>query len=119
MLFLLNKTIVEIDAPELHLARSWKRIGCGDPVGLRASDAVDFAIMVVHGHTSEGLEIDEQTSIDLAALIIAKTGANAALFPGQNNARLNVLPEAVLQGLQRELGKGSVETVNSFWESAA
>lgn len=119
MLFLLNTSIVEIDAPELHLAKNWRRIGCGDPSALRASDAIDFAIMVVHGHISEGLQIDETTAEDLAALIIAKTGANAALFPGQNDARLNVLPEPVLQGLQRELGKGSSESAESFWASAA
>ena len=119
MLFLLNTNIVEIDAPELHLARHWKRIGCGDPSALRASDAVDFAIMVVQGHFSEGMELDQTTCADLAALIISKTGANAALFTGSNEAKLNILPEPVLQGLQRELGKGDIESVDAFWASAA
>ncbi len=119
MLFLLNSTIVEIDAPELHLAKHWKRIGCGEPSVMRASDAVDFAIMVVRGHVGEGLAIEADTAQDLAALIIAKTGANAALFAGNNAAKLNVLPEAVLQGLQKALASGSGETLAGFWSSAA
>lgn len=119
MLFLLNSTIVEIDAPELHLAKHWKRIGCGEPSVMRASDAVDFAIMVVHGHVDEGLALEPETAQDLAALIIAKTGANAALFAGNNMAKLNVLPEPVLQGLQRALATGSSETVEGFWSNAS
>ncbi|MEO0883101.1 MAG: hypothetical protein AAFY34_10240 [Pseudomonadota bacterium] len=119
MLFLLNTSIIEIDAPELHLAKHWKRIGCGEPSSMRASDAVDFAIMVVSNHVSEGIEIDANTALDLASLIIAKTGANAALFKGNGSARLNVLAEPVLQGLQRELGKGSRETLDAFWADAA
>jgi len=119
MLFLLNTSIIEIDAPELHLARHWKRIGCGEPSAMRASDAVDFAIMVVMNHVSEGMEIDEATSLDLASLIISKTGANAALFPGNGSARLNVLAEPVLQGLQRELGKGRRDSLDALWASAA
>ena len=119
MLFLLNKTIVEIDAPELHLTRNWKRIGCGEPSGLYASDAVNFAIMVVNSHINEGLEIDAQTATDMAALIISKTGANAALFSGENTAKLNLLPEVVLQGLQKELCTGASEPAERFWTSAA
>ncbi|MEM7661955.1 MAG: hypothetical protein AAF292_06875 [Pseudomonadota bacterium] len=119
MLFLLNTSIVEIDAPELHLAKNWKRIGCGEPSAMRASDAVDFSIMVVNNHFAEGMELDETTAIDLASLIISKTGANAALFSGSSSARLNVLAEPVLQGLQRELGKGSSDTVDALWASAA
>ncbi|MEM9668284.1 MAG: hypothetical protein AAF950_05105 [Pseudomonadota bacterium] len=119
MLFLLNTSIVEIDAPELHLARHWKRMGCGDPSAMRASDAVDFAIMLVSNHVSEGMEIDETTKLDLASLIIAKTGANAALFPGAGLARLNVLAEPVLQGLQKELGQGQTDSLIAFWSDAA
>lgn len=119
MLFLLNKSIIEVDAPELHLARNWKRIGCGDPATLFASDAVNFAIMVVNSHATDNLAIDPQTATDLAALIISKTGANAALFPGENNAKLNVLPEVVLQGLQKELGTGTSEPAERFWIDAA
>jgi len=119
MLFLLNSTIVEVDAPELYVAKHWRRIGCGDPAAMRASDAVDFSIMVVNDVTGDGLALDAETATDLAALIIAKTGANAALFDGNNTAKLNVLPEVVLQGLQRELSKGGVETIKSFWASAA
>lgn len=119
MLFLLNKTIIEVDAPELHLVRNWKRIGCGAPESLFASDAVNFAIMVVNSHADEGIELEPQTAIDIAALIIAKTGANAALFPGENNAKLNVLPEVVLQGLQKELGTGISEPAERIWIDAA
>lgn len=119
MLFLLNKTIIEVDAPELHLARNWKRIGCGEPGSLFASDAVNFAIMVVNSHAADDIEIDPATATDLAALIIAKTGANAALFPGENNAKLNLLPEVVLQGLQKELGTGTSEPADRFWIDAA
>ncbi|MEM6410145.1 MAG: hypothetical protein AAF683_01260 [Pseudomonadota bacterium] len=119
MLFLLNTSIIEIDAPELHLAKHWKRIGCGDPSAMRASDAVDFAIRVVNNHVSEAMELDDTTSIDLAALIISKTGANAALFAGSGIARLNVLAEPVLRGLQSELGKGRIERLDELWTDAA
>ena len=47
MLFLLNRTIVDVDTPEHYLAQNWRRIGCGDPVRLMADDAVKFATMAV------------------------------------------------------------------------
>ena len=86
---------------------------------MRASDAVDFAIRVVNNHVSEGMELDETTSLDLASLIIAKTGANAALFAGNGIARLNVLAEPVLLGLQSELGTGRVDRLDKLWTDAA
>ena len=48
MRFLLNNHIVEIEAPEWHLDRYWKRLGCGDPAVLTAEQAVQFAVMVVN-----------------------------------------------------------------------
>ncbi len=119
MLFLLNNQIIEIDAPELHLSRYWKRIGCGEPMSLRASDAVDFAVRVVNAHTSEGIDMEETVQQDLAALIVAKTGANAALFDGSRTARLNILPEAVLAGLATERGTGSRSSADDIWSGAA
>lgn len=119
MLFLLNKTIIEIDGPEAYLARHWKRIGCGEPIALYASDAVNFAVMVVNEHLSDGLQLEPETATDLAALLIAKTGANAALFTGEAGVKLNVLPEVVLEGLQQALGGGEEEAADAFWETAA
>lgn len=119
MLFLLNKAIVDIETPELYLAQNWQRIGCGDPVGMMASDAVNFAVMVVNAHIHDGIEIERETHLDLAALLITKTGANAALFTGTNEARLNVLSETVLNGLQEELSTGKSAQLTDFWKSVA
>jgi len=119
MLFLLNSKIIEIDAPELHLSRYWKRLGCGEPSALRASDAVDFSVMVVNAHLKEGIDLDLDVQRDLAALLIAKTGANAALFNGTNTAKLNVLPEAVLVGLFEELGVRDEVAIDEVWSGAA
>lgn len=119
MLFLLNKRIVQIETPELHLSRFWKRLGCGDPVNMLASDAVNFAVMLMNEHIHDGIELAHETAVDLAALIISKTGANAALFTGTNEARLNVLAESVLEGLERELGKGAEGAADELWVGAA
>ena len=119
MLFLLNKRIVQIETPELHLSRFWKRLGCGDPANMLASDAVNFAVMLMNEHIHDGLELTNETTVDLASLIISKTGANAALFTGTNDARLNVLPDIVLEGLERELGKGVETAAEKLWAGAA
>ena len=99
MLFLLNRAIVEVEAPELYLAKNWRRIGCGDPDRMMASDAVDFSIMVVNSHLNDGEELSGQTMMDIASLLITKTGANAALFTGTLEARLNVLDRVILENL--------------------
>lgn len=119
MLFLFNKTVVELDAPETHLLKHWKRIGCGDPATLLASDAVDFSIMVVNDVINDGHELEPETIGDLAALLVTKTGANAVLFTGANEARLNVLPEIVLQGIKAELTGDVAADVNSLWPEVA
>ena len=46
MLFLLNDTVIEIDAPEARVLARWRDMGCGDPRKLRASDAVEFAKLI-------------------------------------------------------------------------
>jgi len=119
MLFLLNKRIVQIDAPEAHLSKFWKRLGCGDPANMLASDAVNFAVMLMNEHIHDGIELTNETAADLASLIISKTGANAALFTGTNDARLNVLPDIVLDGLQRELGNELDNAADKLWIGAA
>ena len=119
MLFLLNSRIIEIDAPELHLSRYWKRLGCGEPSALLASDAVDFSVMVVNAHLNEGIELEPDVELDLAALLISKTGANAALFNGTNAAKLNALPEAVLVGLAEQLSGREGAEVEEVWAGAA
>jgi len=119
MLFLLNKQIVPVETPEVHLSRFWKRLGCGDPANMLASDAVNFAVMLMNEHIHDGIELTNETAVDLASLIISKTGANAALFTGTNDTRLNVLPELVLEGLQRELGEGGNGAADELWVGAA
>lgn len=119
MLFLLNKTIVDIGAPEHHLERNWKRLGCGEPASLSPEQAVQFAVMVVNDHILEGYEVREETIRDLASLIISKTGANAALFDGSNSARLNILPETVLENLRTALEAGRDKELDNCWIEAA
>jgi hypothetical protein len=117
MLFLLNRTIVNVDNPEHYLAQNWRRIGCGDPIRLIANDAVKFATMVYHEHISEGMALEAQTLKDIAALLITKTGANAAVFSDQGVVRLNVLDEFILQGLYSEFGSGL--SLDEIWTDAA
>ena len=80
MLFLLNDTVIEIDAPEAHLMQRWRAIGCGDPRQLRAQQAVAFAIERYVGLHSSNLEDQMLGRADIAALIIAKTGANCPIL---------------------------------------
>lgn len=117
MLFLLNRNVIELDAPELYLEQNWKRIGCGDPVSMMASDAVNFSIMVVNAHLSDEMELSSETMMDIASLLVTKTGANAALFTGEEEARLNVLNEAVLENLRG--GKGLGVGREEIWATAA
>ncbi len=119
MLFLLNDKIIEVDAPELHLSRHWKRLGCGEPTAMCASDAVDFSVMVINAHLMDGVELDMDVQRDLSALLIAKTGANAALFNGTNSAKLNVLPEAVLMRLSDKLGARDEGGIDEVWSGVA
>ncbi|KCZ93743.1 hypothetical protein [Hyphomonas johnsonii] len=124
MLFLLNDRIAEIDIPEIHLSKCWKTLGCGDPYGLRARDALDFATRVITQHVADNLPLEPELVEDLGSLIIAKTGANAALFPVQGNAvgepRLTILPEAILRSLQqRAEEEGTLPDIAEIWPLAA
>lgn len=124
MLFLINDQIAEIDIPEMHLARRWKSLGCGDPYGMRAREALDFAARVVSEHVKEGVRLEESLVQDLGSLIIAKTGANAALFPVHGNTvgepRLTILPETILASLRdRMAAEGTPPDIRKIWPAAA
>lgn len=124
MLFLLNDTIAEIDIPEIHLSKRWKSLGCGDPYGMRARDALDFVTRVVADHVRENVPIDTILIQDLGSLIIAKTGANAALFPTLGDTvaepRLTIIPEAILRTLQQRAEKeGTLPDIAGIWPLAA
>lgn len=100
MLFLFNDHVVEVNLPELRLTRRWRTLGCGDPHTLRARDAVEFARSVVDQADRDDTMLELETILDIAALIIAKTGANAIQFvpriDGPSEPRLsNIQPEAL------------------------
>ena len=119
MLFLLNDRIVNVDAPEARLARRWKTLGCGDPRTMMARDAIDFTKAVIESHRVNDMVIDRDLAGDLAALIIAKTGANAALFIANNEPRLTLLPEGILASLADRMEKGDEVEVAEIWPKAA
>lgn len=105
MLFLLNTQIVELASPELRLLRRWRKIGCGDPTALRAQDAIGFVAQKVHEASRSHMVLDDSLARDLAALVVAKTGANCLqLRPapnGQLEPRLRTVPLAVLETYRR------------------
>lgn len=117
MLFLFNDRIVSVDEPELHLARRWRVIGCGEPHGMRAREAIDFVRAVVEQAMSGDAGIDEPTLVDLAALVIAKTGANAIQFrpraEGGTDPRLLSVEETVLEAFRASGDTGGL------WVNAA
>ncbi len=124
MLFLMNDQIVEIDIPEMHLAKRWKSLGCGDPYGMRAREALDFVARVVAEHVKEDVRLEESLVQDLGSLIIAKTGANAALFPvfgsSVGEPRLTILPETILISLkERMASEGAPPDIQEIWPAAA
>lgn len=105
MLFLLNDKVIEITAPEAHLMQRWRDIGCGDPRVLRAQSAVEFAVK--HFSDSKAKPETDVALIekDIAALIIAKTGANSLILKpnpaGGFEPRLRDVPSLVLETYQR------------------
>jgi hypothetical protein len=120
MLFLLNDQIVELPIPEVHLSKCWKALGCGDPYGMRAREAIDFAARVVSQNINDGVTLDTELVKDLASLIIAKTGANAVMFPTVGEPRLTILPDAILGSLRdrAEQEEAGID-VSSVWPLAA
>ena len=119
MLFLLNDRIINVDAPEARLARRWKTLGCGDPRSMMARDAIEFTKAVIESHRVNEMDIDPDLADDLAALIIAKTGANAALFIANNDPRLTLLPEGILASLADRMAQGDAVEVGEIWPKAA
>ena len=105
MLFLLNDKVIEITAPEAHLMQRWREIGCGDPRLLRAQAAVEFAVKhFLAGQASASSDL-LAVELDIAALIIAKTGANSLILKptpaGAFEPRLRDVPNLVLETYQR------------------
>ena len=119
MLFLLNDRILNVDAPEARLARRWKMLGCGDPRSMMARDAIEFTRAVIESHRVNEMDMESDLADDLAALIIAKTGANAALFIAGNEPRLTLLPEGILATLADRMEKGDEVEVAEIWPKAA
>lgn len=119
MLFLLNTRVLEIDAPEARLARRWKTLGCGDPRSMMARDALDFVKAVIESHRANKTDLEDELAADIGALIISKTGANAALFVDSGEPRLTLLPEGILASLADKLDEGSEVEVAEIWPKAA
>lgn len=119
MLFLLNDQIIDVEAPEARLVRRWKTLGCGDPRSLMARDALEFAKAVIDSHRSSDSKMDNELIGDLASLIIAKTGANAALFLSTGEPRLTLLPSNILATLQDKMNEGEAVEVEKIWPKAA
>ncbi len=113
MLFLLNDHIIELASPEAHLMRRWREMGCGDPRTLRAQDAIEYAKSEVEGFARSGKLLDAQTLSDLAALVVAKTGANSLILKptasGRLEPRLRTLPQIVLETYQRGAANDRIE----------
>jgi hypothetical protein len=105
MLFLLNDTVIELDAPEAHLLARWRDMGCGDPRQLRAQHAVAFAVDRFADLLSADEDMMQLGQRDIAALIIAKTGANSLILKpsanGNYEPRLRDVPALVLEAYQR------------------
>ena len=105
MLFLLNDTVIEIDSPEAHLMRRWRAMGCGDPRELRAQQAVEFAVQKFVQLQSASAEALSLGRADIAALVIARTGANSLLLKpnaaGGYEPRLRDVPPLVLETYRR------------------
>jgi hypothetical protein len=105
MLFLLNDKVIEITAPEAHLMQRWRDIGCGDPRVLRAQSAVEFAVQHFSSHHATSGSDTFLIEKDIAALIIAKTGANSLILKpspaGGFEPRLRDVPYLVLETYQR------------------
>ena len=118
MLFLLNEFVTEIEAPELRLLKRGPVLGFEDAHAMRARDAIEFARDKLQACLDENIQPDEAMVADLAALIIAKTGANAALFP-VHEPPLTILPESILEAVRARLAEGAKPDIRQIWPRAA
>lgn len=123
MLFLLNETVTQIEAPELRLLKRGPALGLQDIHAIRARDAIEYARARLQDCHDQAAMPDPALLADLAALIIAKTGANAALFPLQagrvSEPRLTILPESILEAVRARLAEGGRPDIRVFWPRAA
>jgi|1048.fasta_scaffold41732_2 hypothetical protein len=123
MLFLLNETVTEIEAPELRLLKRGPVLGFEDIHAMRARDAIEYARARLQACHDRGTTPDAGLIADLAALIIAKTGANAALFPIQDGRvsepRLTILPESILEAVRARFAEGVAPDIRQIWPRAA
>lgn len=122
MLFLLNDIVTEIDAPEMRLLKRSGVFGADVPA-LKPREAMDLVRRWLQAVHDAGRVPDREMVDDLACLIIAKTGANAALFPVHDGrvaeARLTILPEAILDAVRTRLAEGRSADMRAFWTRAA
>lgn len=122
MLFLLNDIVTEIEAPEMRLLMREAVFG-GDVQALKPREALELARGRLQAIHDQGRVPDQTVVDDLACLIIAKTGANAALFPVHEgrvaDARLTILPEAILEAVRTRLAEGRAADTSGFWTRAA
>ena len=124
MLFLFNDRVVELDLPETRLSRRWRTLGCGEPTALRAREAVEFARAIVDQARTEGVDLDSDILLDIASLIVAKTGANAIQFiprmTGPSEPRLSNVPVEALEAFQtRILQDGERPRLTGAWAWSA
>lgn len=114
MLFLLNDTVVDVEMPETRLIQKWREIGCPDPADLRAQEAIEFVRDQVGQHMAAGYDMTNERKMDLAALIIAKTGANSLILKpsasGRLEPRLRDVPVMVLETYQRGAANDGAQT---------
>lgn len=122
VLFLLNDVVTEIEAPEMRLLVRGANLG-GDVQGLTPREAMNLVRTRLQAVHDRGAVPERALIDDLAALIIAKTGANAALFPVHEGrvaeARLTILPEAILEAVCTRLAEGHRPDMGAFWTRAA
>ncbi len=123
MLFLLNEFVTEIEAPELRLLKRGPALGFEDIHSMRAREAIELARSRLQACHDDGAVPDLSLVADLAALIISKTGANAALFPVHegrvSEPRLTILPESILEAVRSRLAEGAAPDIRQFWPRAA
>ncbi|MBK8196820.1 MAG: hypothetical protein IPK75_00520 [Acidobacteria bacterium] len=119
----MNEFVTEIEAPELRLLKRGPSLGFEDVHAMRAREAIELARSRLQACYDQGAAPDPTLVADLAALIIAKTGANAALFPVHDGRvsepRLTILPETILEAVRQRLADGAAADIQQFWPRAA